>query len=51
MYVNDAKKGSKYAINGFKGLDTKGNENRYKERFKRWAYLLECGVKISPVCC
>lgn len=51
MYVNDAKKGSKYAINGFKGLDTKGNENRYKARFKRWAYLLECGVKISPVCC
>lgn len=51
MYVRDAKSGSKYAINGFKGLDTKGNVNRYKARFKRWAYLLECGVKISPVCC
>ena len=51
MYVRDAKSGSKYAINGFKGLDTEGNKNRYKARFKRWAYLLECGVKISPVCC
>lgn len=51
MYVKDATKGCKYAINGFKGLDTEGKENRYKQRFKRWAYLLECGVKISPVCC
>lgn len=51
MYVNDAKKGCKYAINGFKGLDKDGNKNRYKSRFKKWAYLLECGVKISPVCC
>ena len=51
MYVRDATKGCKYAINGFKGLDTEGKENRYKQRFKRYAYLLECGVKISPVCC
>ena len=51
MYVKDAKKGCKYAINGFKGLDTEDNENRYKARFKRWAFLLNCGVKISPDCC
>jgi len=51
MYVKDAENGCNYAINGFKGLDLKGKENRYKARFKRWAYLLECGVKISPNCC
>lgn len=51
MYVRDAKKGCKYAVNGFKGLSTKGKEDCYKLRFKKWAYLLECGVKISPVCC
>lgn len=51
MYVRDAKKGCKYAINGFKGLDCEGKEIKYKQRFKKWAYLIECSVKISPVCC
>ena len=51
MYVKDAKKGCVYAINGFKGLDTEGKENKYKQRFKRWAFLLDCGVKLSPDCC
>ena len=51
MYVRDAKKGCRYAVNGFKGLDIKGNENRYKARFKRWLYLVDCGVNISPDCC
>lgn len=51
MYIRDAKNGARYAINGLQGLDTKGNENRYKARFKRWAYLMDSGVKISPVCC
>ena len=51
MYVRDAKKGCAYAVNGFKGLDIEGKENRYKQRFKRWAFLLDCGVKLSPDCC
>lgn len=51
MYVRDAKKGCRYAVNGFKGLSPKGKEVRYKLRFKKWAFLLDCGVKISPVCC
>lgn len=51
MYVKDARKGVRYAMNGFRGLDKEGKEDRYKARFKRWAYLLECGVKISPDCC
>lgn len=51
MYVKDAMNGVRYAINGFQGLDTKGNENKYKTRLKKWSYLLECGVKISPDCC
>lgn len=52
MYVRDAKKGCRYAVNGFKGLDKYGNkESRYKARFKKWAYLMDCGVKISPDCC
>ena len=51
MYVRDAKKGCRYAVNGFKGLDKYGKENLYKKRFKKYAYLIDCGVKISPDCC
>lgn len=51
MYIRDAKKGCRYAVNGLRGIDLEGKENRYKARFKRWAYLMDCGVKISPDCC
>lgn len=51
MYIRDAKKGCRYAVNGLRGLDLEGKENQYKARFKRWAYLMDCGVKISPDCC
>lgn len=51
MYIRDANKGCRYAVNGLRGLDIEGKENRYKARFKRWAYLMDCGVKISPDCC
>ena len=51
MYIKSAKGGATYAVNGLKGLDTDGKENRYKARFKKWAYLMDCGVKISPDCC
>ena len=51
MYIKDAKGGATYAVNGLKGLDKEGKENRYKSRFKKWAYLMDCGVKISPDCC
>lgn len=51
MYIRDAKKGCRYAINGLMGKDTEGKENRYKARFRRFAYMMDCGVKISPDCC
>lgn len=51
MYVRDAKKGCRYAVNGLRGLDPEGRKKRYKARFKKWAYLMDCGVKISPDCC
>lgn len=51
MFVRDAKKGCRYAVNGLHGLDLDGKENRYKARFKKWAYLMDCCVKISPDCC
>lgn len=51
MYIKAAKGGATYAVNGLKGLDVDGKENRYKARFKKWAYLMDCGVKISPDCC
>lgn len=51
MYIRDAKKGCRYAVNGLSGLDLEGRQNRYKARFKKWAYLMDCGVKISPDCC
>lgn len=51
MYIKAAKGGATYAVNGLKGLDTDGKENRYKARLKKYAYLMDCGVKISPDCC
>lgn len=51
MYIRDAKKGCRYAVNGLRGLDPEGRQKRYKSRFKKWAYLMDCGVKISPDCC
>lgn len=51
MYIKAAKGGATYAVNGLKGFDKEGKENRYKSRFKKWAYLMDCGVKISPDCC
>ena len=51
MYIKAAKGGAAYAVNGLRGLDLEGKENRYKSRFKKWAYLMDCGVKISPDCC
>ena len=51
MYIKAAKGGATYAVNGLKGLDVDGKENRYKSRFTKYAYLMECGVKISPDCC
>lgn len=51
MFIQDAKKRSKYAVYGLSGKDKDGNPNRYKSRFKKWSYLMDCGVKISPDCC
>lgn len=51
MYIRDAQNGCRYAVNGLLGLDTEGRQSRYRARFRKWAYLLGCGVKISPVCC
>lgn len=51
MYIKDARNGVRYAVNGLKGLGKYGKENSYKARFKKWAYLMDCGVKISTDCC
>lgn len=51
MYIRDYKKGCKYAVNGMEGKDRFGKDNRYKKRFVKWKYLVDCGVKISPDCC
>lgn len=51
MYIKAANGGATYAVNGLKGLDKDGKENRYKSRFKKYAYLMDCGMKISPDCC
>lgn len=51
MYIKAAKNGATFAVNGLKGKDLVGEPNRYKNRFKKWAYLMDCGVKISPDCC
>lgn len=46
-----AKKGSKWALNKFKGLNNDGTPSKFKQRYKKWAFLVDAPFKISDECC
>lgn len=52
MYVEAARRGTNYAVMGFRGLNIDGSSSNYKrDRLMRWAYLLDAPFKISNACC
>lgn len=46
-----AKQGRPWAINHMNGLDSKGKPSKFKERFKKYKYLVDCNIKINSMCC
>lgn len=46
-----AKRGSKWAINRIKGLDKHGKKEPFKDRFKRYAHMLDAPFELSSYCC
>jgi len=52
LTVYYARKGSKWAIDRFNGLNTDGSPSRYKlSHYKKWAFLVESDFTISVKCC
>lgn len=46
-----ARRGSSWAINKLKGLNSDGTESQFKQRYKKWQYLLDAPFVISAKCC
>lgn len=46
-----AKKGKKWALNALDGLNTDGTASIFKERYKKWKFLLDAPFIISDRCC
>jgi 3'-phosphoadenosine 5'-phosphosulfate sulfotransferase (PAPS reductase)/FAD synthetase len=52
MSVRYARKGSKWAVARFSGLNSDGTESLYRKSvYGRWAFLVDCSYKISDECC
>lgn len=46
-----ARRGSGWAVNCLNGLDKHGNESKFKERFKKYKFLMGAPFELSPLCC
>lgn len=46
-----ARKSSLWALNRFEGKDKEGNTSSYKQRYKKWKFMINAPVKISDRCC
>ena len=46
-----ARHGSEWAINRLKGLNANGSPSKFKERYKKWACLVDAPFPISHYCC
>ena len=51
MAVYYARQGSKWAIDRFNGVDKDGNETKFRQRYKKWKFLVDAPFKISHKCC
>lgn len=46
-----AKKGSHWALMNVKGLDNEGNSTPWKDRYKKWGFLVDAPFSVSHYCC
>lgn len=46
-----AKKGSHWALMNLQGLNNDGNPDKWKERYKKWAFLVDAPFEVSSRCC
>ena len=46
-----ARRGSQWAVNRLNGLDKHGNESKFKERFKKYKFLIDAPFETSQLCC
>lgn len=51
LRISYAQKGRPWALNAVKGLSKDGTESEFKQRYKRYAYLVDAPFKISDYCC
>ena len=46
-----AKRGSRWALNALQGLNPDGSYSDFKQRYKKWQYLIDAPFIISNKCC
>lgn len=46
-----ARRGSRWAVNRLDGLDKHGNESKFKERYKKYKFLIDAPFVTSQLCC
>ena len=46
-----ARRGSDWAVKRLQGLNKNGTQSNFKERFMKWAYLVNAPFSISSYCC
>lgn len=51
LRIGYAQKGRPWALNAVKGLNNDGTESEFKQRYKRYAYLVDAPFLISDNCC
>lgn len=50
-YINGARRGLQSAINKLNGFNSNGTESRLATSIKKWKWLVDSDLKISPKCC
>ena len=51
MTIYYARQGSKWAIDRLSGIDKNGVESKFRQRYKKWQFLVDAPFKISHRCC
>ena len=46
-----ARQGKQWALNYFQGLNSDGTESWFKQRYKKWAFLIDAPFLLSTKCC
>lgn len=49
--VEHAKRGTTWAVNRMNGKDKNGVDSVFKQRYKKWRFLVDSPFRISPKCC